>query len=43
VLELVKQRRIAVFQNRFFGDIRIKARPPEPQAAAEEATAHGAE
>ncbi|MCX7039701.1 MAG: segregation/condensation protein A [Spirochaetes bacterium] len=43
VLELVKERRIAVFQNRFFGDIRIKARPPEPQAAAEEATAHGAE
>jgi segregation and condensation protein A len=42
VLELVKERRIAVFQNRFFGDIRIKARPPEPQAT-EEATVYGAQ
>jgi segregation and condensation protein A len=43
VLELVKERRIAVFQNRLFGDIRIKARPPEPQSAEEEAMAHGAQ
>jgi segregation and condensation protein A len=43
VLELVKERRITVFQNRMFGDIRIRARPPEPQAAAEEATTYGAD
>ena len=43
VLELVKQRTIAVFQNRLFGDIRIRARPPERQAVAEEAMAHGVE
>jgi chromatin segregation and condensation protein Rec8/ScpA/Scc1 (kleisin family) len=38
VLELVKERRILVLQNRLFGDIRIRARaaekapevPPEP-------------
>ena len=35
VLELVKERRIQVFQNRLFGDIRIRARHPEPAAAAE--------
>ena len=42
VLELVKERRITVFQNRMFGDIRIRARYPEPQAA-EEATTYGAD
>ena len=35
VLEMVKERRIQVFQNRLFGDIRIRARHPEPVAAAE--------
>ncbi len=35
VLELVKERRITVFQNRLFGDIRITARPTAaPEAAA---------
>jgi segregation and condensation protein A len=34
VLEMVKARRITVFQNRLFGDIRIKARAPEAGAAA---------
>ena len=34
VLELVKARRITVFQNRLFGDIRIKARAPAGEAAA---------
>jgi segregation and condensation protein A len=29
VLEMVKGRRILVFQNRLFGDIRIRARPAE--------------
>jgi chromatin segregation and condensation protein Rec8/ScpA/Scc1 (kleisin family) len=29
VLELVKERRILVLQNRLFGDIRIRARPDE--------------
>ena len=43
VLELVKERRITVFQNRMFGDIRIRARSPESQAAAEEATTYGAD
>ncbi len=32
VLELVKQRRIVVLQNRFFGDIRIRARREDPAA-----------
>jgi segregation and condensation protein A len=37
VLELVKERRILVLQNRFFGDIRIRARPEEkpPEARPE--------
>jgi segregation and condensation protein A len=36
VLELVKEKRILVFQNRFFGDIRIRTRSgvPTPPAAA---------
>ncbi len=37
VLELVKERKIAVFQNRLFGDIRIRARAPEPNHAAADA------
>jgi segregation and condensation protein A len=50
VLELTKARRITVYQNRLFGDIRIRARPsanggaaapPEPEhASAEEASPH---
>ena len=39
VLEMTKARRIAVYQNRLFGDIRIRARPPAAvEAAAEAAT-----
>jgi segregation and condensation protein A len=34
VLELVKARHITVFQNRLFGDIRIRARPAAPETAA---------
>ena len=53
VLELVKERRIQVLQNRFFGDIRIRARRDEqaeqdrmtgtaaPSAAAEESNDNG--
>jgi segregation and condensation protein A len=41
VLELVKERRILVFQNRLFGDIRIKAREPEKTVVENEA--NGAE
>jgi segregation and condensation protein A len=37
VLELVKERRIIVFQNRLFGDIRIKAREPEKTVVESEA------
>jgi segregation and condensation protein A len=38
VLEMVKERRITVFQNRLFGDIRITARPTAaPEAAAPDA------
>jgi segregation and condensation protein A len=33
VLEMVKARQITVFQNRLFGDIRIKARPAAPESA----------
>ena len=36
VLELVKERRIIVLQNRLFGDIRVRARTPEPAAAEQE-------
>jgi segregation and condensation protein A len=32
VLELVKERRILVLQNRLFGDIRVRARPDEKPA-----------
>ncbi len=42
VLELVKQRRITVMQNRLFGDIRVRARTVEP-LAAEGAGGNGAE
>lgn len=44
VLELVKERRIVVFQNRLFGDIRIRARsaPPPEAAAAASAASPGA-
>jgi segregation and condensation protein A len=35
VLEMVKERRITVFQNRMFGDIRITARPTAAPEAAE--------
>ncbi len=41
VLELVKERRILVYQNRLFGDIRIRARGEERTNG--EAVAHGAE
>jgi segregation and condensation protein A len=41
VLELVKERRILVFQNRLFGDIRIKARGEEKPGGENEN--HGAE
>jgi segregation and condensation protein A len=41
VLELVKERRIIVYQNRLFGDIRIRARGEERKNG--EAVAHGAE
>jgi len=34
VLELVKERRILVLQNRLFGDIMVRARTPEPAAPA---------
>lgn len=34
VLELVKERRIVVFQNRLFGDIRVRARPSAPASSA---------
>jgi len=37
VLELVKERTITVFQNRLFGDIRIRGRVPEPGAAPQDA------
>jgi segregation and condensation protein A len=36
VLELVKERRITVYQNRLFGDIRIRGRAPEPGPASAE-------
>lgn len=35
VLEMVKSRQIVVFQNRLFGDIRIKARAPETEASSQ--------
>jgi segregation and condensation protein A len=41
VLEMVKVRRIVVFQNKLFGDIRVRARAPEKQSV--EAEANGAE
>jgi segregation and condensation protein A len=34
VLELVKERRILVLQNRLFGDIRVRARPDEKPSEA---------
>ena len=44
VLELVKQRRITVMQNKLFGDIRVRARKEEPAAALTEgANGDGAE
>ncbi len=46
VLELVKERRILVYQNRLFGDIRIKAREPEKTETAKievETDGNGAE
>jgi len=44
VLELVKQKRITVMQNRLFGDIRVRARKEEPAAALTEgANGDGAE
>jgi chromatin segregation and condensation protein Rec8/ScpA/Scc1 (kleisin family) len=39
VLELTKARRITVYQNRLFGDIRIRARPSAPPPEAEPAPA----
>ncbi len=42
VLELVKEKRITVLQNRLFGDIRVRVRRPEP-AAAEGANGNGIE
>jgi segregation and condensation protein A len=38
VLEMVKGRRILVYQNRLFGDIRIRARPEAPAAGEAEAS-----
>ena len=42
VLELVKEKRITVLQNRLFGDILVRARKPEP-VAAEGANGNGTE
>jgi len=42
VLEMVKERRITVFQNRLFGDIRITARPPAAHGEAAPEAAAGA-
>lgn len=42
VLEMTKARRILVYQNRLFGDIRIKARPPASEPAPEPATSAAA-
>jgi segregation and condensation protein A len=35
ILEAVKTRKIIVFQNRLFGDIRIRGRMPEPEKEEE--------
>ena len=43
VLELVKERRIQVYQNRLFGDIRIRARKAEPPTQEDPAAAAPAE
>jgi segregation and condensation protein A len=43
VLELVKERRITVYQNRFFGDIRIRGRaePPSAPSSSPSSSAQG--
>ncbi len=43
VLELVKQRRVTVLQNRLFGDIRVRARRTDPAAVPEGVNGNGAE